>query len=145
MVVNMALPLAARDFSLSCHGVVDSLPLPSLNSFLEVAEGIRLISGRADSITFAFHARQGKSSGSVRPIYRGLEVKKLSKETGKSDGIPQKIGTLIANIKIKDDNPPEKSGEVREGRVEYVRKPDDPFFKFVWFSLRGGLGKVVGF
>jgi hypothetical protein len=146
MSVSMDLPLAQRSFSLTCRGEVDTLPLPSLNSFLEVAERIRLTSGRADNIMFSFSAANGRSKGTVRPRYRDLKLELLEKETGRNDGLPQKVGTLLVmTFKIRKDNVPGASDGVKEGSVQYVRQPDDPFFKFVWFSLRGGLGHVVGF
>jgi hypothetical protein len=146
MVVSMEMPLAKREFSMSCHGGVDTLRLTSLNSFLEVAERIRITSGVADNIRFAMTARNGGSSGTVRPVYHDLEIEMLEKESGRSGGIVQRLGTLLADIfKIKDDNVSYKSGGGREGPVQYTRKPGDPFFKFLWFSLRSGLGPVVGF
>jgi hypothetical protein len=146
MVVSMEMPLAKREFSLSCHGGVDTLRLTSLNSFLEVAERIRITSGVADNIRFAMTARNGGSSGTVHPVYHDLEIEMLAKESGRSGGIVQKVGTMLADIfKIKDDNVSYKSGGGREGPVQYTRKPGDPFFKFLWFSLRSGLGPVVGF
>ncbi len=111
MVVSMEMPLAKREFSLSCHGSVDTLRLPSLNSFLEVAERIRITSGVADNIRFAMTARNGGSSGTVRPVYHDLKIEMLAKESGRSDGIVQKVGTLLADMfKIKDDNVSYKSG-----------------------------------
>ena len=146
MVVSMEMPLARREFSLSCQGSVDSLHLPSLNSFLEVAERIRITSGVADNIRFSMTAGNGRSSGTVRPMYHDLKIEMLAKQTGRSDGIVQRIGTLLADMfKIKDDNSRYQSGGARVGPVRYTRKPDDPFFKFLWFSLRSGLGTVVGF
>jgi len=146
MLVSMTLPLASPDFSLVCHGVVDSLPLPSLNSFLEVAERIRVLSGKADSIKFSLTAAHGRSTGLVRPLYRDLKIEMLEKESGGSDKLPQKLETLLARIlKIRNENVPKGSEAAREGPVRYVRRVDDPFFRFVWFSLRGGLGSVVGF
>ena len=145
MVVSMELPLGSRKFSLSCQGTVDALPRSSLNRFLEVAERIRVTSGRADSIKFALAARDGRSSGTVRPFYHDLEIEMLARQSGHSNGLPQKVGTMLADIKIKDDNMPDGSGGIRQGPIEYVRNPEDPFFRFLWFSLRDGLGKVVGF
>jgi hypothetical protein len=40
---------------------------------------------------------------------------------------------------------PDKSGSMKIGKVKYTRKPDDTFLQLVWFSLRSGVGDVVGF
>jgi len=40
---------------------------------------------------------------------------------------------------------PDGSGAMKTGAVKYTRQRDDPFLRFVWFSLRSGLGDVVGF
>jgi hypothetical protein len=146
MVVAMLLPLAQREFSFVCHGTLTSLPLASLNSFLEVAEQTRVVSGHADSIGFALDVENGRATGRVHPFYRDLKIEVLAKQTGRNDGFVQRLSTLIANaFKINEGNMEKGGEESGPGPIRYVRKPDDPFFKVVWFSLRGGLGSVVGF
>jgi hypothetical protein len=40
---------------------------------------------------------------------------------------------------------PDKSGSLKIGDVKYEQKRDDTFLQLVWFSLRSGIGSVVGF
>ena len=56
------------------------------------------------------------------------------------------IASFVANnITIRTNNLPDKSGAIKIGKVAYARRRDDPFFGFVWFALRSGVGDVVGF
>jgi hypothetical protein len=48
-------------------------------------------------------------------------------------------------MKIRRTNMPDKAGSMKIGRVKYTRKQDDTFFQLLWFSLRNGVGDVVGF
>jgi hypothetical protein len=50
-----------------------------------------------------------------------------------------------ATYAITGTNLPDKTGSVRLGQVNHRRRPDDPFFGFVWSALRSGVGDVVGF
>jgi hypothetical protein len=40
---------------------------------------------------------------------------------------------------------PNKPGAIKISKMKYMRKRDDPFFRFVWLALRSGVEDVVGF
>ena len=48
-----------------------------------------------------------------------------------------------ALVKLEEEAP--ESGLMKIGKVNYTRKPDDTILQLVWFSVRSGVGDVVGF
>jgi hypothetical protein len=79
-------------------------------------------------------------------MYRDLTIAVLNRRTGSERGAFNRISSFIANaMKIRGTNMPDKSGSMKIGEVKYTRKRDDTFLQLVWFSLRSGVGDVVGF
>jgi hypothetical protein len=146
MNVRMAIPVATPEFSMRCSGSLSRMRVPRLNSFLEVAQEIRIKSGDVHSITFDFNVETGRANGTVRAVYSDLSIAILNGETGSEKGIIDRVTSFLANnVKLRQSNVPDKTGAVEIGAVVYTRQPSDPFFKFLWFSLRSGLKDVVGF
>jgi hypothetical protein len=141
--VLMSLPLSSSAFSFKYSGLVSRMKLNALNPFLEIAEEMRFKAGVLESATFEVNVVNGRAAGNVRAVYRGLTLAAISKQTGSENGILDVIASFVANnIKMRTDNVP---GAMKLGKIKYVRQRDDPFFRYVWFSLRSGLGDVVGF
>jgi hypothetical protein len=36
-------------------------------------------------------------------------------------------------------------GSMKEGKVNYTRRPEDEFLQFLWFALRSGVLDVISF
>jgi hypothetical protein len=80
----------------------------------------------------------------VRAIYRNLEIAVLDKQTGTEKGIDDRVASFLANmLKIRSSNTPDASGAMKEGEVNYTRRPDDEFQQFAWFALRTGILDVI--
>jgi hypothetical protein len=117
-----------------------------LNSFLEVGEGLRIKSGILQHTAFDVNVTAGRANGTVRLIYRDLAIAFRDSRTGSEKGAYNRITSYIANAtKIRGTNMPDKSGSKKIDKVKYTRKPDDTFLRLVWFSLRSGVGDVLGF
>jgi hypothetical protein len=122
------------------------MDLTRLNSFLEVGESLRIKSGILQNATFDVNVTAGRASGKVRAMYRDLAIAVRDTPTGSEKGLSKRITSYIINVwKIRGANMPDKSGSIKIGGVKYTRKPDDTFFQLAWFSLRSGVGDVVGF
>ena len=147
MNIQMTLPLTGRNFSLRYSGSVTKMNLQSLNPFLVIAEKMRIKSGYLHEGSFDISIINGRARGSVHAIYKDLSVATLDKETLKEGGILEQITSFIANLlKLRKNNFPEESSDPPKiGKVSYIKKADDPFFRIVWFSLRSGVGDIVGF
>jgi hypothetical protein len=143
--VIMAIPIKSPDFSFHSYGSVGAMDLRTLNTFLEPAEQIR-IAGFLNEATFKFDVVSGDASGTVRAYYEKLNITAINSRTGSAKGIADRITSFIANaMVIRTNNMPSGTDPVKIGRVDYSRKPDDPFFRFAWFSLRSGVRDIAGF
>ena len=146
MKILMVIPVVSPQISFRYSGSLDPMDVTRLNSFLEVGEGLRIKSGILQNATFDVNVTAGRASGSVRVIYRDLTIALLNRRTGSERGVFNRITSFITNaMKIRGTNMPNKSGPMKIGEVKYTRKPDDTFLQLVWFSLRSGVGDVVGF
>jgi hypothetical protein len=145
MKVAMSLPVVSPDFSLTYSGSLSAMDMTHLNAFLEIAERIRITSCQAKGATFEVRVKAGHATGSVQSIYRDLEIAFLDKDTGSEKGVLNRAESFLANtFKIRNANLPDRSGAVRIGKVNYERKPDDTFIKFIWFALRSGVLDSIG-
>lgn len=122
------------------------MDVTTLNSFLEVSDHHRIKSGIIQSATYGINVTSGQASGSLRVIYKDLSVAVLNKDTGSEKGIFDRVSSFIGKtFVIRESNKLDEEGLMMIGKIKYTRKPDEPFFQFVWFALRSGIGNVVGF
>jgi hypothetical protein len=146
MKILMVIPAISPKIKSRYSGSFGAMDLSRLNSFLEIGEDLRIKSGSLQSVTFDISMIAGRSSGTVRAVYRDLYIATLNKRTGSERGAVNRIKSFIVNeMKIRETNIPDKSGSIKIGEVNYTRKRDDTFLQLVWFSLRSGVGDVVGF
>jgi hypothetical protein len=86
----------------------------------------------------------GQARGRVRAVYKDLDIALLNKQTGSAKGINNRVTSFLANVlKIRNSNAPDASGSMKEGMVNYTRRPDDEFQQFAWFALRTGVLDVI--
>ena len=146
MKLFMEIPLTSRDFSLRYSGSLSTMDMTELNSFIEPAEHHRIKSGIVQSAAYNINVNTGNANGTLRVVYKDLSIAVIDKNTGSEKGILDKISSFISkSFVIRENNMPDKSGSMKIGVVRYTRKPDETFFKFMWFALRSGIGNVVGF
>jgi hypothetical protein len=144
MKVLMSIPISSPDFSLHYSGSLSAMDLTRLDAFLEIAEHTRIKSGSAQEAAFEIAVTAGLARGRVRANYRDLEIAMLDKETGTEQGFDNRVASFLANVlKIRNSNAPDASGSMKEGEVNYTRRPDDAFQQFVWFALRTGVMDVI--
>jgi hypothetical protein len=146
MSMRMVFPVASPDFSFQYSGSVTRMDIRTLNAFLETAEQLRIKRGTLQAASFSINVVDGHAGGNVHAVYKDLTFALINKFTGSEKGLSDGIKSFIANtFTIRGTNIPNKKGVLAIGQVQYVRKRDDPFFRFVWFALRSGLKDVVGF
>jgi hypothetical protein len=86
----------------------------------------------------------GQARGRVRAIYKDLEMAVLDKKTGTEKGLDNRFASFLMNeLKIRNSNAPDAVGSMKEGVVNYTRRPGDEFQQFAWFALRTGLLDVI--
>jgi hypothetical protein len=120
------------------------MDLTRLDAFLDIAERTRIKSGKAKELAFEFDMANGQSRGKVHAIYSDLKIAVLDKGTDTEKGLGNRIATLFANtFKIRSSNPANGSSMMKEGKVDYRRKPSDTFLQVAWFSLRTGILDLI--
>ena len=146
MKISMIVPVISPKIPLRCSGSLDGMELSKLNSFLETGERLRVKSGVLETATFDIAITAGRATGSLRAMYKDLTIAVLGKVSGSEKGASNRIASFITNaVKIGGTNMPDKSGALKIGSIKYEQKRFDTFLQLVWFSLRSGIGDVVGF
>ena len=142
--VLMTIPITPPDFSLHYSGSLSAMDLTRLDAFLDIAEHTRIKSGSAQEAAFEIDVTAGQARGRVRAIYKDLEIAVLDKQTGTEKGLDNRVASFLANVlKIRNANAPDASGSMKEGEVNYTRRPEDEFLQFAWFALRTGVLDVI--
>jgi hypothetical protein len=146
MKLSMEIPLTPNDFSFQYSGSLGQMDATTLNSFIEAGEHQRVKSGAVQSAAFNINVNSGQATGTLRVAYRDLSIAILDKETGSEKGIFKRILSFVGKVfVIRDSNMPDENGLMKIGSIIYTHKPGEPFFQFIWFALRSGIGDVVGF
>ena len=142
--VLMTLPVASPEFSFHYSGSLSAMDLTHLNAFLDIAERTRIKSGSAQEAAFAIDVTAGQARGRVRGIYRDLAIAVLDQKTDSEKGLGNRVASFLLNVlKIRNSNAPDAAGEMKEGEVNYTRRPEDEFLQFAWFALRTGVLDVI--
>jgi hypothetical protein len=142
--VLMSIPIMSPDFALHYSGSIGAMDLTRLTPFLDIAEHTRLTSGALEQAAFEIDVTAGQARGHVVAIYGNLEIALLDQKTGTAQGIDDRVASFLANtLKIRSSNAPDASGLMKEGVVNYTRKPGDEFQQFAWFALRSGLLDII--
>jgi len=142
MSATFTIPLMSRSYELIAQGSLGALDVTQLNSFLPVAENIRIRSGKATSAAFSFVVRGRTCTGTVRPRYTGLKIDKLDAKTKESGGILNSLISFVANTFVLRTN---NDGEsYRDGTIAYTLPSDAAIMQTIWFPVRAGLGNAAG-
>jgi hypothetical protein len=140
----MSIPITPPSFALHYSGSLSAMDLTRLDAFLDIAEHTRIKSGIAKEAAFDIDVTAGQARGRVRGIYGNLEIAILDKQTGTAKGLNNRVASFLANLlKIRSSNAPDTSGSMKEGVVNYTRKPDEEFLQFAWFALRAGVLDII--
>jgi hypothetical protein len=140
----MSIPITPSDFALHYSGSIGAMDLTRLDPFLDIAEHTRLKSGTLQQAAFEIDVTAGQARGHVVAAYGNLEIAVLDQKTGTTEGIDNRVASFLANaLKIRSTNGSDASGLMKEGAVNYTRKPGDQFQQFAWFALRTGVLDVI--
>jgi len=142
--VQLSIPIAPPNFSLHYSGSLTAMDLTRLDPFLAIAEHVQIKSGNAQSASFDIDVAAGQARGRVQGIYGNLEVAILDKQTGTPDRIDHRAASFLANmLKFRNSNVPGAPGSMKEGVVNYAKRPGDEFQQFLWFALRTGVLDII--
>ncbi len=140
----MTIPITPPDLALHYSGSLSAMDLTRLDRFLDVAEHTRIKSGSVKEAAFEIDVTAGQARGRVRAIYADLKIAILDEQTGTEMGFDNRVASFLTNVlKIRNSNAPDASGLMKEGQVNYARRPEDKFLPFVWLALRSGVLDVI--
>lgn len=139
--VRFRIPMDSSRLALRYRGGLGPVDAAVFNPALERLAGLRVKSGRLDSLWFSARLDGASASGHVGGIYRDLHLEKVDrKDLGR--GIDEWISTVILETAVRNDNVP-GDGPLATGRIDYSYGPNDPFFGVLWKSLRSGLESFI--
>lgn len=142
--VSLSIPITPPDFSLHYSGSLSAMDLTRLNAFLDLAEHTRITSGQAHEAAFEIAVTAGHARGRVRATYEHLTIAVLDQQTGTPTGLNHRVTSFLANLlKVRNANAPNAAGAMKEGKVDYTRRPDEEFLQFLWFALWSGVQEVI--
>lgn len=142
MEATFTMPLTASVYMLSARGTLGRFDVTELNSFLPIAENVKIKSGVASSAAFSYTIRGRACTGVVQPHFNDLEIAILDKKSKKSSGFFNSLVSFVANwIVIKNDN---NGDSYKDGVIRYTLPRDAAIMQTIWFPIREGLGKAAG-
>lgn len=138
------LPLLEKGFDVKLSVKLGATRVERLNPFVIDIVRVKFTDGDIERVGIELAVKNGVASGTVTAIYRNLAVQVLPKH-GLKSGLKEAVFSFLANrIKLKGHNAPDLDKPVRTGFIRRTRKPDEAFFQFLWFAVRGGLASIVG-
>ncbi|MCX6141340.1 MAG: hypothetical protein NTX15_11035 [Candidatus Kapabacteria bacterium] len=142
MEATFVIPLTSPTYVLDARGSLGRTDVTSLNTFLPIAENVRIRSGIASSASFDYKVRGRACTGKVSPHFTNLYIDLVNKESKKTGGIFNVFVSFVANwLAIKNDNDGE---DYKDGVIKYTLPADAAFMQTIWFPVRSGLTKAAG-
>lgn len=146
MKAHISLPTKSVGLAMSISGSLSAMPLSKFNSFLQIADHTKITSGQLHSASMNISILNGRSTGKVKAVYTDLYITQLDEKTNEATGLMNSIKTFISNLFVfRSSNTRDSDGRIDLGTVNYVQKPNDEVMEIVWFSVRSGIGDVIGF
>jgi len=147
------ISLTEPDKFFNLKGVVDTMDLTIADTLVKEVFNMSIKSGRLNQAKFDIDFNEKQANGSVLfdyeklkvEMYKGHHAVKVNTDTMSMAKIEKKeklnssfMMKIIVNGLIKENNVAGK-GNYAIGSAAYVREPDKPVFRYVWYSLAGGL------
>ncbi len=143
---HISLPTNSVGLAMRINGSLSAMPLSKFNSFLQIADHTKITSGQLHSASMNISILNGRSTGNIKAVYTDLYIEMLDEKTNKATGLLNSIKTFISNLFVfRSSNTRDSDGKIDLGTVNYVQKPSDEVMEIVWFSVRSGIGDVIGF
>lgn len=121
------------------------MDLSKLNPFVTAAGYTRIESGALYEAEFEAEVKGGHIRGIFRGAYENLEITLLNRETGTPEGVVNRLKSFVAdNVILRTSNMPDPSGNIKSSPIDYVRAPNDKFFRFAWLGIRDGMFDLLG-
>lgn len=142
MTATVVMPLNTDKYRIMASGSVSNLNITKLNSFLPVAEKVKISDGYLETSTFKFELIGRKARGYVDAKYKNLVIDVLDEHTRRSTVLTDVTSWLFNMIAIRNDN---EGKAFKRGRINYTMRRNAAIMQTFWFPVRAGLSDVIGF
>ena len=140
---TIIMPLAARQFDMQYTGTLGPMNLEAFNRFAERRYQMKITSGTLSSVKFTVQVRNGRSTGTVVPVYDDFKVALQDKKGSFFKKAGLSIASFFANtFKVRDDNPDEEGERPLVGAINQPYDRSQALPGVFWFALREGLFSV---
>ena len=151
--INGKISLTDPDKYFNLSGTVDTMDMSVADTLIADLFNMSIKSGRINRAKFNIDFNEKQSKGSVWFDYEKLKVTFYKGQHGVKTNVDtmslatvdkkEKLNSdfmagIIVNGLIKEKNLPGKGNYVI-GSASFVREPDKPVFRYVWYSLAAGL------
>lgn len=136
-------PLNTDKMVFDCSGKLTDMPLPAINPMLKPNTNVLIKDGVIDSMIFSFHANEIESRGSMKLIYRKLQIELLDKRNKKESTLKNLLSFLAHRLIIKEENPSPKE-PVRITEINYPWDGYHFIFNYSWKSILSGIKPAIG-
>ncbi len=140
---TMQYDLFAPALSMSYEGGIGSFEASMLNPLTVDLEGVRITQGQVDTLWFRVEVEDDVATGRLQARYRDLRIQTLDK-VSRDRSLGNHLESFISNnFKLRVDNP-EPGEPIKTAFIKLKRAEDMPLLKFLWHTLRAGVGETVG-
>ena len=140
---TMRYDLFAPRLTMSYEGGVGSFEPTIFNSMAVDLEGVRITQGQVDTLWFRVEVEDDVAKGRMQARYRDLRIATLDKIT-RDRSLGDHLKSFISNtFTLRVDNP-KPDEPIMTAFIRVERREDMPLLKFLWHTLRAGVGETVG-
>lgn len=125
------------------EGEMGSMDATDLNQLTEPMGLATIEKGTIRGMKFNFSGTDYTTDGRLTIFYNDLRIALLQKDSTDNSLNKRGLVSMLANIKVKNDNPDKKEA-ARAADVHYKRDTHKSFFNLVWKSIFTGVKQTVG-
>lgn len=134
-----------KNNSFDYKGKLGSINAQEINKATIPLAMVKIKAGTIKQFNFDVRANRSGGKGRIELLYNDVKVSLLKADTVNDNLKKKLVESLYANIFILKHNNPDNPGEQpRIAYVNFVRKPENAFFKSVWQILLDGIKPSVG-
>ena len=125
-------------------GNLGSINAKDLNVLAEPMGPARIEDGRINSLQFDLAGNDYSMNGTVQLLYDDLKVALLEKDKDSKEWDKKNLTSFLANLLIKNSNPPGKNKEPKTVTVTNERDTNRSIFHLSWKTLFKGVKETIG-
>lgn len=141
---QLRMPLNDPEGHFTAEGVLDNMKFTDLNPMIEPATGVLIKGGIIEKMRYEIQGDNREAHGKMEFYYHDLEIALKDKETGKTNGVQQTVGSFVVNnLVIASDNP-KKNKPFRTGAISYTRNENRAMLNYMWNAILSGVQSSIG-